>query len=121
MRILVVDDEPDIRLSTKMLLELHGHVVDTAANGAEAIESAVASAPDVVLLDLVMPVMDGLTAARKLRELGKGTPLLIVAVSAYVSNREWCDRALSAGASACMDKPLDYPRLEALMSRRRSV
>ena len=117
MRILVVDDEPDIRSTTQMLLEHYGHTVDTAANGAEAVQVAEKAKPDVVLLDLNMPVMDGFTAARKLRESSDAASMLIVAVSAYVRNREWCDRAVAAGADECMSKPLDYQRLEELLSK----
>ena len=116
MHILVVDDEPDIRATTQMLLECHGYTVTSAANGADAVEVAAKSPPDAVLLDLNMPVMDGFTAARRLREMPEGSTLLIVAVSAYVSNREWCDRALAAGVDECIAKPLDYSRLEALLS-----
>jgi CheY-like chemotaxis protein len=117
MRILVVDDEPDVRTTTKMLLELYGHAVETAANGAEAVRAAAARLPDAVLLDLNMPVMDGFTAARKLRKIAQNASLLIVAVSAYVSAREWCDRAIAAGADDCIGKPLEYSRLELLLNR----
>ena len=119
MRILVVDDEPDIRTTMQVLLEMHGQVAQTAANGAEALQVAAELRPDAVLLDLAMPVMYGFTAARKLREIWAAAALLIVAVSAYVANREWCDRARAAGADACLGKPLDYPQLETLLRARR--
>jgi CheY-like chemotaxis protein len=118
MRILVVDDEPDVRMTTQTLLELYGHVVETAANGAEAIRLAAQQLPDAVLLDLSMPVMDGFTAARKLREIPNACAILIVAHSAYVHLPEWCDRALEAGADECLRKPLDYTALERLFSGR---
>ena len=91
--------------------------METAANGAEAVRAAAARLPDAVLLDLNMPVMDGFTAARKLRKIAQNASLLIVAVSAYVSVREWCDRAIAAGADDCIGKPLEYSRLELLLNR----
>src|SRR3982751_823737 len=115
MHILVVDDEPDIRDTTQMLLQHYGHSVETAANGAEALEIAAKRRPNVVLLDLNMPVMDGFAAARKLREMWNSTAVMIVVVSAYAGNREWCDRALAAGADECLPKPLDWQRLNDVM------
>jgi CheY-like chemotaxis protein len=115
MHILVVDDEPDIRTTTQIMLEHYGHSVDTAANGAEALDVAAKRPPNVVLLDLNMPVMDGFTAARRLRSMWNSKTLMIVVVSAYAGNREWCDRALAAGADDCLTKPLDWQRFNTLM------
>ena len=115
MRILLVDDESDIRILTSLLLKHRGHVVETASNGAEAVEMATRRPPDAVLLDLNMPVMDGFTAARKMRELASMQSVLIVAVSAYVGEKAWCDRALAAGVDECVPKPMDYNKLESLL------
>ena len=116
MRILLVDDDPDIRLITGMLLEAHGHNVVTAADGAEGVEAAKSvPPPHVVLLDLNMPVMDGFTAARRMREMPSVSRALIIAVSAYLSDKAWCDRALAAGVDECLVKPLDYDRLARLL------
>ena len=71
MRILVVDDEPNIRTTMQVLLEMHGQVAQTAANGAEALQVAAELRPDAVLLDLAMPVMDGFTATEAARNLGR--------------------------------------------------
>src|SRR4051812_49339778 len=68
--VLVVDDEPDIRYLVKVNLELDGHTVRTAANGAEALEEVRREAPDVVLLDVMMPEVDGWTVL----ETMKGEP-----------------------------------------------
>ena len=116
MRILLVDDDPDIRLITGMLLEAHGHTVVTAADGAEGVEAAKAAPPPhVVLLDLNMPVMDGFTAARKMREMPSAWRALIIAVSAYLGDKAWCDRAVAAGVDECLAKPMDYQRLARLL------
>jgi CheY-like chemotaxis protein len=73
-RILVVDDEPDITDTYKLLLELHGYEAITASNGAEALALVVQTAPDLILSDCMMPVMDGIEFLRRLRlipSLGK--------------------------------------------------
>jgi DNA-binding response OmpR family regulator len=115
MHILIVDDEYDFRLTMQALLELYGHTVETACNGVDALRIATRRKPDVVLLDLNMPLMNGFDAAQKFREKWNSTALLIVSVSAYVSDREWCVRALASGADECLPKPFDYPRFESIV------
>lgn len=115
MIVLVVDDAADIRTSTQMLLELSGHVVEVATNGAEAVAAASERPPDVILMDLHMPVMDGFTAARRLRELPQTRSIPIVAVSAYVREKAWCERALAAGMNECLCKPFDHAVLTVML------
>lgn len=117
MHVLIVDDEPDIRYTTRVLLETMGHSVDVACNGAKAVEIASARRPDAILLDLQMPVMDGLTATRRLCELFMHDLPRIIVVSAYVREREWRDRALAAGAHECLTKPSDVPSLTSALGR----
>ena len=66
-KVLVVDDEPAIRMLLQAILTQEGHDVDTAADGVEGLKSVQADLPDVVLLDLVMPGMDGIEVTRRLR------------------------------------------------------
>ena len=119
MHILIVDDEVDIRVSMSMLLEHFGHTVACACNGKKAVEAAVARRPDAILLDLNMPVMDGFAAAKALRQLPSLQSVLIVAVSAYVSNKQWCDRAIAAGVDECLTKPMDFKELARLLEATR--
>ena len=114
VRILVVDDLPDTREVMRLLLEMKGHVVLEASNGKEGVERAVADHPDLILMDLSMPVMDGLTAARRIREQDAVTP--IVGLSAYMKDCQWRDRALAAGCNYCCAKPLDFESLDRLLS-----
>ena len=80
MRVLIADDQPGIRkrvcltLAARMAME----ACDEAANGAEAVELAQESRPDVIILDITMPVMNGLDAARKIRQFCPDTPILIL-------------------------------------------
>ena len=82
-RVLVVDDHPDVRESLAMLLELQGHEVVTARDGLEAVEAAEQLRPDLVLLDLGMPKLDGYGACRRLREQAWGKDLKIVALTGW--------------------------------------
>jgi CheY-like chemotaxis protein len=117
MKILVVDDAPDTRDTMKMLLEIQGHHVEVASNGKEAVECASEQLPDLVLMDLTMPVMDGLSATRQLRHLPKTETMPIVAVSAYLRDGAWRDRALAAGCNDCLSKPVDFGALDQVLSR----
>src|SRR5690349_19229086 len=66
MHILIADDEPDLRDTLKLLLELRGHRISLAVDGQDAVNIATETRPDVVLMDVRMPVMDGVTATRLL-------------------------------------------------------
>jgi signal transduction histidine kinase/ActR/RegA family two-component response regulator len=105
-RVLIVDDVEANRDLLRHLLEPLGFEVDVASNGREGLDRALAGRPDLVLMDVVMPVMDGLAAARRLRALPASTRPRIIAISASVSGRAEAD-ALLAGADAFVSKPID--------------
>ena len=117
MHILVADDEADNRVTMKMMLELQGHCVELAMNGREAVELASRCAPDVVIMDIAMPVMDGLTATRILRARPETGGVPVVCVSAYLGQREWCTKAYEAGCVACVAKPVHWDDFAALLAR----
>ena len=115
MHVLLVDDDSDVRITTCLLLEHYGHRVDAACGGVVALEFAHNDPPEAVLLDLNMPGMDGFETARSLRQIPATATVLIIAVSGYVTNQEWCDRAIAAGVGKCLAKPLDYDRLDEML------
>lgn len=98
-RVLVVDDEPRIRKILVLNLKLSGHEVSCASNGAEAIEMVRAHEPDVVLLDLMMPTMDGFTVIEEVRAFST-VPILV-----FSASPERAEAAVRLGANGCISKP----------------
>ncbi len=111
LRVLVVDDGADLRESMAMLLELLGHRVSTAADGKSALERARAELPDLVLVDIGLPDIDGYEVARTLRADAATRGLRLVALTGYASP-EHRDRSLAAGFDLHLAKPLDAETLQ---------
>ncbi|WP_031467073.1 response regulator transcription factor [Sciscionella sediminilitoris] len=119
MRVLVVDDEAAVRESIARGLRFDGYEVAVAANGLAALDSMHANRPDVVVLDVMMPVLDGLETCRRLRANGSRTPVLMLTAKRAVNDRV---SGLDAGADDYLVKPFDWDellaRLRALLRRR---
>jgi CheY-like chemotaxis protein len=113
--ILVAEDYADVRMMMKILLEVHGYTVVEASDGYEAVEMARLHNPDLILLDLAMPSMDGLEAVSAIRKLDEFADVPIVAVTAY--GDIYHDRAIEAGCTAVVAKPLDFDTLKPLVER----
>jgi CheY-like chemotaxis protein len=105
-KVLVVDDEPAIRLLLQAILAQEGHDVETAADGVEALTAVRAELPDVVLLDLAMPNMDGWHFLEELRNLGLRSRLRVIIVSATADD-DSLERGQAAGARGLIAKPFD--------------
>jgi CheY-like chemotaxis protein len=114
--VLLVEDTEDNRFMMRRLLEMAGYQVVEATNGEEAVKLAESERPDLILMDLSLPVIDGLAATRAIRKLDgfKGTP--IVAVSAHDTSDFQAD-ALEAGCDSYITKPIDFGQLELLIAR----
>lgn len=109
-RILVVDDNEDCRKALRAFLEASGYEVHEASDGEEAVSRAGSVRPDLILIDLMMPGVDGLEATRRIRELPGLGDVRIVAISAMEGAHEVSQ---SVGVDACVVKPLDmreFPR-----------
>src|SRR5437899_11807285 len=96
MKILVVDDSPTIRAALKALLERMGHTVVEASDGKEALQMYRENRPGLVLIDVVMPVMDGYEAARHMRETSAEEWVPIIFLSSKEADQD-LDRAIDAG------------------------
>lgn len=105
-RILVVDDNDDAAALLAVLLRLEGHEVQTAANGREALDRAEQFRPEVVLMDLEMPGIDGLEASRRIRALPWGNTVLIAALTGWGRDEDR-RRAREAGVDLHFIKPVD--------------
>jgi hypothetical protein len=103
-RILVADDSPDLLILMKRWLQLAGAIVETARNGADAVDLASRVPFDIILMDIKMPVMNGYEAALCLRVRGFNRP--IVAITAHASTEDRL-RCYQAGCSAYISKPVD--------------
>jgi CheY-like chemotaxis protein len=115
-RVLVVDDNADAREALRFLLEDEGHEVRTAGDGPDALREAESFCPDVVLLDIGLPGMDGYEVARRLRTLPAARNALIVAVSGY-GQAEDRERSRAAGFDDHLLKPVSPNRLLDLVKR----
>ncbi|HEY7440115.1 MAG TPA: response regulator transcription factor [Acidimicrobiia bacterium] len=115
MRILVVDDEPAVRDAVQRALGFEGYKVDLAADGREALEAVSLNPPDAIVLDVLMPNMDGLEVCRKIRAAGNRTPILMLTARETVADRV---SGLDAGADDYLVKPF---ALQELLARLRAL
>jgi two-component system response regulator MprA len=118
MRLLVVDDDPSVREALALVLDLGGFSVTTAIDGREAIRMLSLASPDAVILDVLMPGLDGLEVCRRMRATGDRTPVLMLTARAEVSERV---AGLEAGADDYLAKPFAreelIARLHAMLRR----
>jgi signal transduction histidine kinase len=114
-RILVVDDSADCRDSLATMLGLDGNEVQTAPDGATALEMAASFEPEIVLLDIRMPVMDGYEAARRMRAEPYGKQAILIALTGW-GQQEHRERSRLAGFDAHLTKPLEHEALSLLFA-----
>jgi two-component system response regulator MprA len=115
MRILVVDDDRAVRESLRRSLEFNGYAVELAADGQQALDVVAGKRPDAMVLDVMMPRLDGLEVCRRLRGTGDDLPILVLTARDAVSDRV---SGLDAGADDYLPKPF---ALEELLARLRAL
>lgn len=115
MRILVVDDDRAVRDSLRRSLEFNGYTVELAGDGAEALAVVPRSDPDLIIMDVMMPRLDGLEATRALRSAGNDVPILVLTARDAVNDRV---DGLDAGADDYLTKPF---ALDELLARVRAL
>ncbi len=111
--VLVVEDYEDIRTMMKIMVQMYGYNVIEARDGMEAIEKVKEHCPDLILMDLAMPLMDGLSAARVIKTFDQCENVPVIAVTAYRNMR---DEALEAGCIEVIEKPVEFPYLKKVLA-----
>jgi CheY-like chemotaxis protein len=114
--ILVAEDSADGREMLSTLLRLKGYQVVTAENGIQAIQVALASSPDLILIDLQLPRLSGIDVARNLKLRRDFRDIPIVVVSGH-NPSDYREDALNAGCTDCLVKPIDFERLDIILTR----
>ena len=116
LTVLVADDNGDTRRVVRWMLEQKGYAVIEAADGQQAVEAAVSHRPDLILMDLIMPVVDGFDAVRRVREHEelRGVPVIAMTARDAATSR---DRAEDLGFNQYLSKPLDFLRLNVVIEK----
>jgi CheY-like chemotaxis protein len=114
-KVLIAEDYEDVRRMMKIMLELYGYEALEASDGYEAVEKVAKFKPDAVLMDISMPVLDGLNATRAIRQFEEGSNIPILAITAYGDFYE--DKAIDAGCTAVIPKPLQFDELQPLLEK----
>jgi len=114
--VLLVEDTEDNRFMMRRLLEMAGYRVVEAMNGEEAVKFAKAESPHLILMDLSLPVIDGLAATRLIRKLPDCESVPIIAVSAHDTS-DFQSEAIQAGCNSYVTKPIDFNELEELIGQ----
>jgi CheY-like chemotaxis protein len=113
-KILIAEDYADTRSFMKFLIESYGYQALEATDGEEAVKTVQEEQPDLILMDLSMPVMDGLAATRVIRGFDGMNNLPIIAVTAY--GESYYRQAMEAGCDDLINKPLDFATLEPVLN-----
>jgi CheY-like chemotaxis protein len=114
-KVLIVEDYADVRAMMKFLVRRYGYEVFEAADGYEAVTQARQCQPDLILMDLAMPMLDGLTATAIIKTFEELEHVPIIALSAYGDSNY--KRALDAGCEEVINKPLDFSTLEPFLKK----
>ena len=112
MNVLVVDDQPGVRFLLDIIIRESGHNVLTAKNGLEALEIVRSAKPDLVFMDVRMPLMDGVEALGRIKMISPETE--VVLMTAYVSD-ETVEMAMKKGAMCCIGKPFEVDEIKSFL------
>ena len=115
LKLLLVEDFEDTRLFMRLALEEHGFIVFEAENGEKAVETANRERPDVILMDLTMPLMDGFAAAKLIRQNEQLKNVPIIAITAHHED-DFRSGAKASGFDAYVTKPIDVNWLSELIA-----
>lgn len=113
-KVLIVEDYEDSRSFMKLLVESYGFQVCEAADGIEALDRFKKFQPDIVLMDMSLPMVDGLITTKAIRDCDDSGKVLIIAITAF--GKSYRDQAIEAGCDELIGKPLDIDLFESILS-----
>jgi len=116
IKILLADDEEDIKTTLRLFLEAKGYSVDTAYDGLDALDRVKTDKPALILLDIMMPLVDGIEVLKKIRSDPETSDIKIIMLTA-ASTKEMIQRAEEAGSDDYIVKPFDYSTLESKIKK----
>jgi two-component system, cell cycle response regulator DivK len=114
-RILVVEDYEDSREILRLMLEMLGYSVDEAVDGWQAFEYVKTNHPDLILMDISMPGVDGLAATQLIRNLEGTADIPIIIITAH--SQRYRERAIAAGCNDVVSKPIDFETVKSIINR----
>ena len=112
-KVLIVDDYADIRAMMKFFVKRQGYQVIEAGDGYEAIEKVKEHHPDLILMDIAMPIMNGVTATEIIRDFYDAEKIPIIALTAY--GESYQHRAIKAGCDEVINKPIEFNKIAPLL------
>lgn len=113
--VLIVEDYPDVRMMMKIMIQHCGYNVLEASDGYEAVETVKKHHPDLIFMDLSMPVMDGLTATQIIRKSENCPDVPIIALTAF--GDLYYEEAIKAGCNEVINKPMNFDKLEPIIEQ----
>jgi two-component system, cell cycle response regulator DivK len=113
-KVLIVEDYKDSREFMMILIKAYGHEVLTAKNGREAVEIAMREIPDLILMDIALPVMDGIEATEIIKNSAETSKIPVIAITSHGDTLG--ERAIKAGCDKVITKPLDYSKFEPIIN-----
>ena len=113
-KILLADDEEDIKVIVQLYLENNGYEVITAFDGLDAVEKTKEMKPDLILMDIMMPIIDGVEVTRQLKSLEETKDIPVVMLTAAAQSA-MVERAIKAGAADYISKPFDPEHLKSVI------
>ncbi len=113
-KVLVVEDYDDSRYLMRRVLEVLGYEVIEATDGSQAVELTRTSHPDLILMDMSLPVMDGLSATRLIKESKETADIPVICITAH--GEFYFEKALQAGCDGYIDKPVDIESVQSIVS-----
>lgn len=114
-KVLIVEDYEDTRLFMKFLVESYGYQVIEAVDGYQAIKRVKYPFPDLILMDMAMPIMDGIDATKVIRTFEQGADIPIIAVTAH--GKQFYEEAIEAGCNDLIAKPVDFVSLKQILNK----